>query len=76
MPINISHLYLDDISPHNHVNSLKTSQPRDEQRDWCANRQALATQLRQTIAILLRKHFQPAPCGHRLHWLTKTLAAL
>ena len=55
MPINISHLYLYDISPHNLVNSLKTSQPRDEQRDWCANRQALATLLRQIIAILLRK---------------------
>ena len=31
---------------------------------------------RQTIATLLRKHSQPAPCGHRLRWLTKTLAEL
>ena len=31
---------------------------------------------RQTIAILLRKETQPAPCGHRLRWLTKTLAEL
>ena len=47
-----------------------------QQITQCASRQTIAMLLRQTIAILLRKHSQPAPCGHRLRWLTKTLAAL
>ena len=41
-----------------------------------ARRQTIAILLRKTIATLLRKHSQPAPCGHRLRWLTKTLAEL